>query len=869
MTSPICPSCSEQNRESAKFCRLCGTRLPEQVATPPQKPVALRNQAEAQNLSVKADGTEPLPKEVPSAFIGLEEICTRLQMFIDTLVIRRKQKQIGMPVNEDSSILVFRGETGTGKSLVAEYFISLLKKSGCLACDTVARTTAHKFRRQYQTDTQIAKYLSEQNLGVFLIDEVHNDQNYLHELLLGLTEKKSETVCILLGLKDSLEEFFKQKSELSDLVSFYDFPSVSDESLAKILEEKLRTSGFVFSEEVQKSFLSCVQQAKHRPASHYKNGWLVEKDIFATILQRQAARLSKKTFISERDLKQIEIEDLPVSKKIETVEEILSMLDELIGMEIVKKSVRNLCYSIQNNQKRKDLGLTTENPKIHIVLTGNPGTGKTTVARILGKLFYAMQLLPSDKVVETAGLDMTAGYVGQTKDKVNELCDKAMGGVLFIDEAYYLAGQDGASNSFGSEAVGTLLKRMEDERGKFVVIAAGYQNEMQNFLRMNPGLDSRFGHKIHIEDYTSEELFNILLLQMKKANFVFSVDDNAEKIAQNAIKELCKNKQKDFSNARAVRNLFDTIKLRMDSRIARLPAESLTKETLTTICATDIPHNENRKSSEKEVFAELNELIGMGKVKNVIKELYNTIKINIELEKFGQNPKKPEIHIALTGNPGTGKTTLARIIGKLFASIGLLSSDKVIECDRSKIVAKYVGHTAQNMQRLCDDATGGILFIDEVYTLAKDDFGHEATDTLMKRMEDDRGKFVVVVAGYENKMTEWLATNQGLSSRFTHHIHIDDYNATELYELFCLYAKKEQLTLTDKAKNLAEQFVQQIWQNRSSDFANGRTIRKFFDSVVRKKNSRVISLKESERTKAALTTITSEDFLFDEGDLSL
>ena len=726
-----------------------------------------------------------------------------------------------------------------------------------------------KLQRQYQTDSQISKYLLEQNLGVFLIDEVHIDQSYLYELLLGLTEEKSETVCILLGLKENLEEFFQEKSELADLVSFYDFPTINDENLSKILENKLYKSGFNFSQEVQKTFLSCVQEAKHRSTVHYKNGWLVEKDILVTILEHQASRLSKKSFISEQDLKQIEIEDLPVTKKTETVEDILAMLNELIGMEVVKKSVADLCQSILNNQKRKALGLTAENPKIHLVLTGNPGTGKTTVARILGKLFHVMQLLPSDKVIETAGLDMTAGYVGQTKDKVNELCDKAMGGVLFIDEAYYLAGQDGNANSFGSEAVGTLLKRMEDDRGKFVVIVAGYQNEMQNFLRMNPGLDSRFEHKIHIEDYSADELFHILLLQMKKAQFVFNNSDNAKDIARNAVETLCKNKQKDFSNARAIRNLFETIKLRMDYRISTLSPESLTKESLTTICATDIPYDENKKTTEKEVFAELNELIGMVKVKKAIAELYNTIKINKELEQMGQNPKKPEIHISLTGNPGTGKTTVARILGKLFSSIGLLSSDKVIECDRSKIVGKYVGHTAQNMQRLCDDAIGGILFIDEVYALATDDFGQEASDTLMKRMEDDRGKFVVVVAGYENKMNEWMSTNQGLSSRFTHHIHIDDYNVGELYELFCLYAKKEQLTLTKEASDIAEQFIQQIWQNRSTDFANGRTIRKFFDAVVRKKNSRVIALQEKERTKDILTTITSEDFLFEEGELSL
>ena len=869
MPQLICPACSAQNREGAKFCRLCGTRLPLQNSLSETKPLETQSQVANNNSVVKLESEKSATKTEFTDFIGLEDIRSRLQMFINTLTIRQKQKKIGMFVKDSTNILIFRGEAGTGKSLVAEYFISCLKKSGCLISDKVARTTAHKFQRQYQTDSQIANFLSEENLGVFLIDEVHIDQNYLYELLLGLTEEKSETVCILLGLKENLEEFFQEKSELADLVSFYDFPTINDENLSKILENKLYKSGFNFSQEVQKSFLSCVQESKHRFTVHYKNGWLVEKDILVTILERQASRLSKKSFISEQDLKQIEVEDLPVTKKTETVEDILAMLNELIGMEVVKKSVADLCQSILNNQKRKALGLTAENPKIHLVLTGNPGTGKTTVARILGKLFHTMQLLPSDKVIETAGLDMTAGYVGQTKDKVNELCDKAMGGVLFIDEAYYLAGQDGNANSFGSEAVGTLLKRMEDDRGKFVVIAAGYQNEMQDFLRMNPGLDSRFEHKIHIDDYSADELFHILLLQMKKAQFVFNNSDNAKDVARKAVETLCKNKQKDFSNARAIRNLFETIKLRMDSRISTLPPESLTKESLTTICATDIPYDENKKTTEKEVFAELNELIGMVKVKKAIAELYNTIKINNELEKIGQNPKKPEIHISLTGNPGTGKTTVARILGKLFSSIGLLSSDKVIECDRSKIVGKYVGHTAQNMQRLCDDAIGGILFIDEVYALATDDFGQEASDTLMKRMEDDRGKFVVVVAGYENKMNEWMSTNQGLSSRFTHHIHIDDYNVGELYELFCLYAKKEQLTLTKEASDIAEQFIQQIWQNRSTDFANGRTIRKFFDAVVRKKNSRVIALQEKERTKDILTTITSEDFLFNEGELSL
>ena len=300
----------------------------------------------------------------------------------------------------------------------------------------------------------------------------------------------------------------------------------------------------------------------------------------------------------------------------------------------------------------------------------------------------------------------------------------------------------------------------------------------------------------------------------------------------------------------------------MDSRIAALSEAMITKDVLTTIMPEDIPHDENKSLTTEEVFAELNELIGMQKVKAAVRELYDSVKVNKKLEKLGAKPKQQEIHIALTGNPGTGKTTVARILGKLFCSMGLLTSDKVIECDRSKIVEKYIGHTAKNVQRLCDDATGGILFIDEVYTLSSDDFGREATDTLMKRMEDDRGKFVVVVAGYADKMDNWMSVNQGLPGRFTHRFDLDDYNAEELYELFLLYVRKEGLTLTEQARSVAKVIIEKLWQNRGPDFANGRTIRKLFDSVVRKKNSRVIRLNQNEQTKAVLTTIEALDFDF-------
>ena len=862
MSTRLCPACSASNKLSAKFCHFCGSPLsPVQDATAE----AERSAAEGAGAILQENTLPEVPSCKEPRIVGLVDIQSNLRAFINTLLIRRKQRRAGMPVTEQSFVLVFRGETGTGKSLVAEWFIGELQKSGCASSGSIERTTARKLRRQFQYDDDIARHLATANPSVLLIDEVHEDEDYLRELLLGLTENPCRTICILTGIREPLEGFFARKSELADLVRFYDFPSVSDADLTEILSQKLRLSGFDFDADLASSFAACVQEIRHGDTSVYRNGWIVEKEIIPRIMEKQAARLGRLPDISEGDLKRICVDDLPVSVSPQSVEEILSMMDELIGMDSVKKAVRELCQSVQNNLRRASLGLAADTPKPHIILTGNPGTGKTTVARILGKLFHAMKLLPGDKLLETGGLDLTAGYVGQTKDKVNALCDKAMGGVLFIDEAYYLAGSDGSSNSFAAEAVGTLLKRMEDDRGKFVVIAAGYRDKMQDFLRMNHGLDSRFSYKIHIDDYTSEELFQILCLSVRKAQFVFA--PGAETAALRAVETLCKNKGKDFANARAVRNLFDVIKTNMDGRISALPPSELSKEALTTITASDIPHDGVGVLTAESVLAELDELVGMQKVKHAVRELYDTVKVNAELERMGQTAKKPEIHIVLTGNPGTGKTTVARILGRLFRAIGLLPGEKLIEADRSKIVAKYVGHTAQNVQRLCDDAMGGILFIDEVYTLATDDFGREATDTLMKRMEDDRGKFVVVVAGYAGKMDEWLSVNEGLSSRFTHRIHIDDYDEQELYDLFCLFVRKEGLVLTGEARDAARLVIARIWRNRGQDFANGRTVRKLFDAVVRKKNSRVIAMGKGGLTKEALTTIEAEDFAFEQGAL--
>ena len=828
------------NRSIAKYCRFCGNEIKVE----------------------KTDSNNKDLQDKDSDYIGLDGIKQQISQFIARRIIEKEQQNRGMLVDEDTKVIIFRGETGTGKSLVAERFIALLQQAKCLENNRVERVTAKALKRSYEDEFAISKHLTENRVGILLIDDIQIDEIYLHEILLGLTNKPSKTICLLLGTKAPLDKYFENYPEdIQRVTDFYEFPSISNENLCKILERKIIEIGFEFDDAVKAGFMNCIQEAKADSACIYKNGWIVQKEIINKIRAKHSARLEELKSLKDDDYKKLLTDDLPVTMKQLSESEIFSELDEFIGMDAVKEAVHKLYDTIKIDKERQKRGLASSIPAIHIVFTGNPGTGKTTVARLLGKLFYAIKLLPSDKVVEVDKSKLVGQYVGETPKLVNNVIDSAMGGVLFIDEAYGIVGDGINKEPYGQEAIDTLMKRMEDDRGKFIVIAAGYEKEMLNFISANPGLKSRFTHFIHLDDYNTDELYELFCLYAKQKECKLSLD--AKDIAYSAIEEIYKNRGKDFANGRAIRNLFDATLQNQASRLGTL--SNLEGEVLTTILGEDIPHSDNKKLSVQEIFTEMNNLIGLETVKKSIKELFDTVQANKKMEETGIETDRPAIHIVLTGNPGTGKTTVARILGKLFYAIQLLPSNKVVEVDKSGMIGQYLGETPKLVNKVIDSAMGGVLFIDEAYALAGDglhvdSYGKEAIDTLLKRMEDDRGKFIVIAAGYKNEMEGFVKTNPGLKSRFSHFIHIEDYNPEELYELFCLFAKQKKYTIDEDAVPLIKDAIQRIYDEREVDFANGRTIRNFFDKTIRKHSSRVMQIPDDMNlTKEILTTITKED----------
>ena len=310
-----------------------------------------------------------------------------------------------------------------------------------------------------------------------------------------------------------------------------------------------------------------TENGVHHMASDFWGGTPTQKDPPAPA-QPQSAEAEKEA-----------PEEVPPPEKIE---DLLAELDSYTGLANIKEEVRSLINMVQVCKLRQENGLPTTDMALHMVFTGNPGTGKTTVARLMSRIYHSLGILSKGQLVEVDRSGLVAGYVGQTALKTQKVIEKAMGGVLFIDEAYALNG--GAENDFGQEAIDTVLKAMEDHRDDLVVIVAGYTELMDRFIHSNPGLESRFNRFLEFADYSVDELVEIFRSRCEKS--CYTLTEEAVPLVRDFIAE--ESADDSFGNARGVRNLFEHILVQQNNRLAGLP--SVTKEDLMAITAEDVLH---------------------------------------------------------------------------------------------------------------------------------------------------------------------------------------------------------------------------------------------------------------------------------------
>jgi SpoVK/Ycf46/Vps4 family AAA+-type ATPase len=558
-------------------------------------------------------------------------------------------------------------------------------------------------------------------------------------------------------------------------------------------------------------------------------------------------------------------------------EEVMGKLDELIGLQDIKRQVRDHASYLQFLQLRREKGFEEEEEiNIHSVFIGNPGTGKTTVAQMMGKLYKSMGLLSKGHVHEVDRVDLVGEYIGQTAPKVKEAIEKARGGVLFIDEAYSLARSNDDSKDFGREVIEILVKEMSNGEGDMAVIVAGYPKEMEHFLTSNPGLKSRFKLYFTFSDYLPHELSAISQYACTKKNIV--LEQSAKKMIDEIIIEAYRNRDRAFGNARFVYDLIDQAKIALGLRIMNdEDPNQFDKPALETVLTTDVAKIEverpkripNLPIDEKLLelaMLELSHMIGMSNIKKEINEMVSLVRFYRESNRDVLN--KFYLHTVFVGNPGTGKTTVARILTKIYKALGVLERGHMVETDRQGLVAGYVGQTAIKTAERIDEAMGGVLFIDEAYALTSSgsgslaggsDFGNEAIQTILKRMEDSRGEFFVFAAGYPDNMEAFLKANPGLRSRFDKVLKFEDYESSSLYQISLQMLEEEGLEANEEAKAHLTKYLDFLYKYRDKYFGNARTVRNIINDIVKNQSLRLASIPSEERDPNIVNIITYED----------
>lgn len=375
----------------------------------------------------------------------------------------------------------------------------------------------------YSSDNNIIVF---ENIEAFNTKDHNEKEKIVYKINQNISEKQNKYLTIFVTQnKENLQDLFLMSEELKDEFSGFEIVEINPD-VQDIYNEVIEKTELSDEQKIQLlDYIGVTYPKTSLSFSKYRDG-LIEKILF-----------EKK---------------IPEYEKDKTKDEIFEELNSLVGLEKVKKMLNELVSLVELRNKTKD-DLKLKNINLHMVFLGNPGTGKTTVARIVSEILYNLKYIKQNKLVEVSSKDLVAEYVGQTAPKTNAVIQKALGGVLFIDEAYSLASNKGQGSSYNEEAVATLIQAMENYRDDLVVIFAGYTKEMQDFLDMNSGIVSRIGYTVEFEDYTEDELLQIFMQMMSKSGFEVTED------AQNKVKEIIKEYKdtKNFGNARFVRNIYE------------------------------------------------------------------------------------------------------------------------------------------------------------------------------------------------------------------------------------------------------------------------------------------------------------------------
>lgn len=551
-----------------------------------------------------------------------------------------------------------------------------------------------------------------------------------------------------------------------------------------------------------------------------------------------------------------------------SIKSLFEEFDNLVGLHNLKQSLRDFISYLEFVKERKAKGIeTNENISANCIFLGNPGTGKTTVARILGRFFKAIGLLKNGHVVEVDRASLIGEYIGETAQKTEKVINQALGGILFIDEAYSLK-RDKNSNDFGQEAIDIILKRMEDYKDKFFVIAAGYPELMEKFINSNPGLKSRFTHHFYFDDYNSSELAEIFKIFSEKEKYSFNED--AEKFLIEKLDSLIDNTDGSFGNARFVRNLFSETKIELSKRYHLLEDEEKDFYSLNTILISDIQsawlniNNRNNsvvKSNEKidRYVNEINNLVGLSSVKTTFNRIIASIKVDkLKSEKSISSVHKTYNSIFIA-EPGSGTSTVARLFAKSLFASNKLSKGQLIEIDSSLFSGLSKLDAYLTMDELFKKLSGNVILVNDVTASLQclKHFSDSLLQYFLKKLYLMNDEVTAILSGTREEIEIIIESFPVLESQFPNKFEFEPYTNRQLLEIALSICQKKNYQLDEGAWQQLLELIDEMRQGKNRNFYNARSIKELLNRAISIQEDRILSMPNIQ--SGDLMTITYDD----------
>ena len=792
--------------------------------------------------------------------------------FRDMLAYLDRRRVFDFIRNADSKTwkhrhLVLTGKRGTGKRTAAHQFGLKLIEAGIVSKVTeIDAIEMYDSTNGYSPKVEETLEQNEESLLIVTNAEQLTLKGTVGSLtgieILASKLRKMQTITVvLIGRRGQMEELVKMCEPARDLFyTFYDFADVEPQLMTQLTTDELRKRGYSITEEATQKLEAYFERAYSLRGNTFTNMYFAWRTIDDEILPRMVRRIVSDNQRATTNLIQVEEADIPVAEQRDPTEA-LAKLESLIGLDNVKQSIINHTALVRQNKIRADRGLYNRMPPMHMVFTGNPGTGKTTIAEYLGEIYRGIGALSSGHLVQTDRSKLVGQYIGDTEKNTLNAIQRASGGVLFIDEAYNLFIKADDNRDFGMRVIETLLTYLSMEDTDMIVILAGYTNEMKALIESNPGLKSRFPYIFHFEDYSPDQLLRIAKLVLH--NEQYTITPEAEEALAQYIVDEYNDKDEHFGNGRFVTRLLRShIIPAMSQRLSKMAPDAITDEALSRIELVDIPRHGALtqlmpvdESILQSTLRRLDALVGVSAAKKALHDYVTTIR----LERQADAPSTLNLQPAslcwnFIGNTGTGKSTVAEILGKLMQGLGLLKRGHTVVLNIEELTTNDMYTT---LEKAVTRAADGLLFMD----MDSPHYRQQHTDGIRlwiaNKIKETRQHTAVVFAETAEAVDamQGAHTNNGIAS-LSRSVIFDDFTAEELFELLRHMLHDDyRLDIDATAAEQLRRHTEQLHSSSSRQHpVNARTVQLLAQTLAQQARLRIAREEE-----AAMQSVTVDD----------